>query len=105
MCDKSGIKPYLAPGRQRRQWPPPDTVEGAPPDDLDATERMRWELRTEQGRERMRRRKFIPEPVFGIIKEAMGFRRFLLRGIDKVRVEWDLVCLAFNRRTLLSAQA
>jgi len=104
VCEQAGCTPYLAPGRQRRQWPPPDTVEGAPPDDLDSKERMRWQLRTREGRERMRRRKFTVEPVFGIIKEAMGFKRFLLRGMDKVRAEWNLVCIAYNLRTLHSAQ-
>ena len=38
-------------------------------------------------------RKAIVEPVFGQIKQARGFRQFLLRGIDKVRGEWALVCL------------
>jgi hypothetical protein len=104
-CEQAGCTPYLAPGRQRRRWPPPDTVEGAPPDDLDSKERMRWQLQTKQGSERMRRRKFTVEPVFGIIKEAMGFRRFLLRGIEKARAEWDLVCIAYNLRTLHSARA
>jgi len=45
-------------------------------------------------------RKQTVEPVFGIIKEAMGFRRFLLRGLEKVRGEWQLVCLAYNCRRL-----
>ena len=40
------------------------------------------------------------EPVFGIIKEVMGFRRFLLRGLEKVEGEWELVCLAYNCKRL-----
>ena len=40
------------------------------------------------------------EPVFGIIKAPMGFRQFLLRGLEKVRIEWDLVCLAYNMKRL-----
>ncbi|HWN50263.1 MAG TPA: transposase, partial [Xanthobacteraceae bacterium] len=43
-----------------------------------------------------RLRKQLPEPVFGQIKQARGFRQFLLRGIDKVRVEWAIVCTAHN---------
>jgi hypothetical protein len=42
------------------------------------------------------RRKVIVEPVFGQIKEARGFRRFLLRGLDNIRGEWRLVCLTHN---------
>ena len=42
------------------------------------------------------------EPVIGIIKSAMGLRQFLLRGMAKVRIEWDLVCLAYNMRRLWS---
>ena len=42
------------------------------------------------------RRKVIVEPVFGQIKEARGFRRFLLRGLQKIRGEWCLVCLTHN---------
>jgi hypothetical protein len=40
------------------------------------------------------------EPVFGIIKSVMGFRQFLLRGLAKVSLEWELVCLAYNFRRL-----
>ena len=40
------------------------------------------------------------EPVFGIIKEVLGFRRFSLRGLSKVTLEWELVCLAYNCKRL-----
>ncbi len=43
-----------------------------------------------------RLRKQLPEPVFGQIKQARGFRQFLMRGIDKVRAEWAIVCTAHN---------
>ena len=51
-----------------------------------------------------RKRKHTVEPVFGIIKSAMGFRQFMLRGLEKVRGEWDLVCLAYNVKRLWSLQ-
>ena len=44
-------------------------------------------------------RKYIVEPVFGHIKQARGFRQFLLRGIDKVRGEWAMICTAHNLAT------
>jgi IS5 family transposase len=47
----------------------------------------------------------VVEPVFGQIKQAMGFRQFLLRGLAKVKVEWQLVCLAHNLRKLITAAA
>ena len=42
----------------------------------------------------------IVEPVFGQIKEAMGFRQFLLRGLAKVKAEWDLICMCHNLKKL-----
>jgi hypothetical protein len=47
-------------------------------------------------------RKQIPEPVFGIIKSVMGFRQFSLRGLQKVKGEWNLVTLAWNVRRMFA---
>ena len=57
---------------------------------------MRRKLSTMRGRAIYAKRKTIVEPVFGQIKQARGFRQFLLRGIVKVANEWGLVCLAHN---------
>lgn len=70
--------------------------EGQPPPEAAARTRMAHKLRTEEGRNRYSRRKAIVEPVFGQMKEARGFRRFHLRGIDKARAEWSLVCTGHN---------
>ena len=61
-----------------------------------AVERMRAKLWTAVGRVVYGLRKGLVEPVFGQIKGARGFRRFLLRGLAKVRGEWQLVCLTHN---------
>jgi hypothetical protein len=61
---------------------------------------MRDKLRTEEGKALYGRRNHTVEPVFGIIKAAMGFRGFSLRGKEKVSGEWTLVCLAYNLRRL-----
>ena len=53
-------------------------------------------VRTPAGKAFYARRKVIVEPVLGQIKEARGFRRFLLRGLEKLRGEWRLVCLTHN---------
>ena len=45
-------------------------------------------------------RKQTVEPVFGIIKSVMGFRQFMLRGLENVRNEWTLVCLAWNLKRM-----
>jgi hypothetical protein len=59
-------------------------------------EQMKRKLASAAGRDLYRMRKAIVEPVFGQIKEWRGFRRFSLRGLEKVRGEWKLVCLTHN---------
>jgi len=61
---------------------------------------MREKVTSEEGKRIYGRRAASVEPVFGIIKSAMGLRQFLLRGVAKVRIEWDLACLAYNMRRL-----
>jgi transposase len=63
---------------------------------------MREKLATEEGKRIYGRRASSVEPAFGIIKSAMGLRQFLLRGLAKVRIEWDLACLAYNMRRFWS---
>ena len=62
--------------------------------------RMKEKIESEDGRALYSKRKQTVEPVFGVIKAAMGFRQFLLRGIEKVRGEWQLVTLAYNFKRL-----
>jgi hypothetical protein len=66
---------------------------------------MREKLATKEGKRIYGKRASSVEPVFGIIKSAMGLRQFLLRGMAKVRIEWDLACLAYNMRRLWSLAA
>lgn len=72
------------------------------PGDATPSEIMHHRLATPAGKAIYKLRKQTVEPVFGIIKEAMGFRRFLLRGIGNVSLEWTLVSLAYNIRRLFS---
>ena len=90
--EQMGFDPYMATGRQRHHAPETEVPE--PP--ATAKERMAAKVRTPEGRALYARRKVIVEPVFGQIKEARGFRRFLLRGLDNIRGEWRLVCLTHN---------
>lgn len=89
-----GLEPYMATARQAHHAgavPPAPVGEHA-----SAKERMQAKLRTETGRRLYSRRKVIVEPVFGQIKGARGFRRWLLRGLEKIGGEWRLVCLTHN---------
>jgi hypothetical protein len=65
-----------------------------------AKEVMARRLKTAEGRVLYKLRKQTVEPVFGIIKEVMGFRRFLLRGRTKVALEWTLVCVSYNLKRI-----
>jgi hypothetical protein len=64
---------------------------------------MRRKLRTKKGKKCYARRKQLPEPVFGQIKQARGFRQFLLRGLDKVSGEWRFICTGHNLLKLFRA--
>ncbi len=63
---------------------------------------MAHKLKSQAGRKLYALRKQTVEPVFGIIKSVMGFRQFSLRGLDKVKGEWTLVCLAWNLKRMAS---
>lgn len=72
----------------------------APPPGASLAETMKHRLRTSAGRALYKLRQQTVEPVFGIIKEAIGFRRFSLRGLEKAALEWTLVSLAYNCKRL-----
>jgi transposase len=110
-CSESNLKalgrhhvtPFLATGRQKH-----GTASATGSSRRTAPERvadMRRRLRQGGHRSRYRLRKQTVEPVFGQIKEARGFRRFLLRGLGQVRAEWSLVCTAHNLLKLAMARS
>ena len=73
---------------------------GRPPSDMSEKEKMARKLKTKEGKEIYKKRKETVEPVFGIIKQVMGFRQFMLRGKEKVNTEWSLVKVAYNFKRL-----
>jgi hypothetical protein len=87
-----GIDAYIAVGRT----PHGASVAALPRASSPTKMQMRAKLESPEGHAIYARRKVIVEPVFGQIKSALGFRRFSLRGLAKVRCEWALVCLAHN---------
>lgn len=107
-CKRRGIEPFISVGRE----PHYHTVEQLLEEDfsltdidvegLTPTEEMSLRLKTVEGKEIFGKRKCTVEPVFGIIKQAMSFRQFLLRGIENVKGEWDLVCTAYNLKRMFN---
>ncbi len=93
-----GIDLHVATGKQKHGEPSKVGDDDARESSAEASllEQMKQKLKTEAGRDLYRMRKAIAEPVFGQIKEWRGFRRFLLRGLQKVRAEWKLICLTHN---------
>ena len=94
---KRRIAAYIATGRAKYPGQDKRNLTGR------LTKAMRLKLRRAGRRSRYRLRKQIVEPVFGQVKEARGFRQFLLRGIDKVKAEWALICAAHNITKLARA--
>ena len=91
------IGAYIATGRAKRPAQGKRKLAGP------LTKAMRGKLKRAGWRSRYRFRKQIVEPVFGQIKQARGFRQFLLRGIEKVSAEWALICTAHNLTKLARA--
>lgn len=94
---------FVAPDRQKNGEKRP-TPAGPPPPGASVAEQMRHKLRTAEGQAVYRLRKAIVEPVFGQIKEARGFRRFLRRGLRKVQAEWQMICATHNLLKLFRSE-
>ena len=101
-CAAAGIDPLIAMGRQPHYPSLAERFEDTPPPPENPTpvEAMAYRLKTPEGRKLYALRKHVPEPVFGIIKSVLGFRQFLLRGLDRVQGEWSLVTMAWNMKRL-----
>lgn len=98
-----GVDPFIPPNKTRHGVALPPAPRGRIPDHLSAGDRMRRKLRTKRGRQRYAYRMATVEPVFGQIKQGRGFRQFLLRGIQKVKLEWRLICTGHNLLKLFTA--
>jgi len=94
--EKMGLDPHIAAGRQKHAATPlpPETTE--PATTATAKEKMQHKLRSAAGKALYAARKHIIEPVFGQIKGVRNIRKFLLRGLEKVSAEWNLICLTHN---------
>jgi len=110
VCEQHQLQPLISHGRQPHH-PPLAELIARDDSSSDATtsadpvQRMKDELKSEAGRAIYAKRKTTVEPVFGIIKHVMGFRQFSMRGRDKAKGEWNIVCMAWNLRRLFTLQA
>ncbi len=94
-----GVDGYVALGREGRRAVAVDAARHP------AKARMAEKLATSAGRVQYAQRKWLSEAPNGWIKEVLGFRRFSLRGLNKVQGEWNLVCLALNVKRMQGLQA
>lgn len=101
-CEENQVVPYFSAGREKHNPPLMERFSEPPalPEDADPVAKMKHRLKTKEGKALYGTRKSTVEPVFGIIKAVMGFRQFLLRGLESVEGEWDLVCIAWNLKRL-----
>ena len=97
-CAEYGITPLIALGRETHHLPIAQRLQPNPPEPQtdDPLVIMMHQLKSQSGHELYGRRKCTVEPVFGIIKQVLGFRQFLMRGIQAVAGEWKLVTMAYN---------
>jgi transposase len=91
-----GIEPYLAIERLKHHEKVASAPRGRIPRGLSAKQRMARKLRTKVGREMYAKRKGMIEPIFGQLKQVLGFRQFSLRGLSSMRGEWRLMATVHN---------
>jgi transposase len=106
-CAAAKIEPLIALGRSRHHvsWRQRFAAASkAPPDSATPLQKMAHRLKTPRGRKLYALRKQTPEPVFGIIKSVMGYRQSLLRGLENVKGEWNLVTMSWNIKRMFAMQ-
>lgn len=103
-CEAAQIVPMIANGRQPHYPPLADRFAPAPeaPKNPTPVEAMAHRLKTPDGKALYALRKQTPEPVFGIVKEVLGFRQFLLRSLESARGEWSIVTMAWNLKRMFA---
>jgi transposase len=94
--ERRGIEPYLATERLKHHEKVASAPRGRIPRSLTAKQRMARKLRTKRGRELYAKRKGMIEPIFGQLKQVLGFRQFSLRGLAPMRGEWRLMATVHN---------
>jgi transposase len=105
-CKQKNIEPIISTAREKHNSFLADILTRNPLPEICETpeEKMTKRLKSKEGKEIYKKRKQTVEPVFGIIKEILGFRRFSLRGEQKTNAEWSLVCTAYNLKRFFKMQ-
>ena len=101
-CTQAGIAPLIPQAREKHNLPLMERFreDPEPPQDPTPTQIMRHRLQTKEGNALYAKRKSTVETVFGIIKQVLGFRQFLLRGLESVQSEWSLICSGWNLKRM-----
>jgi hypothetical protein len=97
------VEGFVATGKQKHGEHRKPAKRGPLPKGATRVDRMKQKLKTKVGKAIYAARKCVVEPVFGQIKQARGFRQFLLRGKEKVKGEWALLCMTHNVLRLYAA--
>ena len=102
LSESQGVELYVPAGRQKHNEKLEELLAEEPsrPENPTPSESLKYRMKTKAGKAFYAMRKSTVEPVFGIIKSAMGFRSFSYRGLELVSGEWNLVCLAYNLKRL-----
>lgn len=103
LCEDKKITSYISFGKEQHNQPLEDRFQQelqVLPEDATAVEKLKYRLQTKEGKEIYAQRKSMIEPTFGIMKHVMGFRQFMLRGFEKSKGEWNLICIAYNLKRL-----
>lgn len=106
-CEQMKIEPIISTSREKHNSFLSNILNPDPAEDVPCVtpvEKMTQKLKSQAGKERYKKRKQTVEPVFGIIKEILGFRRFSLRGEAETDAEWSLVCSAYNLKRFFKMQ-
>lgn len=105
-CYEHEIAPLIASKRESHHSPLlerfMDNRDISPPDPDDLIACMQYDLQGKEGKEIYAKRKCTVEPVFGIIKNVLGFRQFSMRGLKKAQGEWQLICMAWNIKRMFA---
>jgi len=101
-CEEVNLIPFIPQKREKHNLPLKDRFreDPEPPQNATAVQAMKHRLQTREGKAVYAKRKSTVETVFGIIKQVLGFRQFLLRGLDSVQSEWSLVCIGWNLKRM-----
>jgi len=106
-CEAARIEPLIAMGRSSHHLSWKQRFAAAPkspPKSATPLQKMAYRLKTPRGKRLYGLRKQTPEPVFGIIKSVMGYRQSLLRGLENVKGEWNLVTMSWNIKRMFAMQ-